>query len=92
MDIIRRLATSQARGDRQLSFVNELLVFRPVGYRIIKVPGKFGTSTAIYGLSQLSHASWVNLRKRLLSVGFVIEHNHETMSVRMAFPEANTLF
>lgn len=74
-----------------MSFVNELLIFRPVGYKIVQVPGKFN-STAKYGLSELSHASWINLRKRLVSVGFVIEHNHKTMSVRMTFPEANTLF
>ena len=92
MDMIRRLATSQARGERQLSFVNELLSFRRVTITQYQIPGQYGNKTVRYGLSKLPNASFRNLRSRLISVGFVLDRDWDTMTVRMTFPEATTLF
>lgn len=86
-DIVRRLATSQARGERQLSFVNELLSFNPVSYRFFQIPGGYGeiAKTPRYGLSMLEHRSWKNLRKRLVSVGFVIDYDRNAQTVCLYF-------
>lgn len=86
-DLVRRLATSQARGHRQGSFVNELLTFRPVPFEIFSVPGPGGAVSVLLGRSKLSWQSWVNLRRRLVSVGFVIVLSKEASSVAMFFPE-----
>lgn len=91
--MIRRLATSQARGERQLSFVNELLSFKRVAITYYQIPGHpYGRGTVRYGVSKLPTASFKNLRSRLISVGFVIDRDWDAMTVRMTFPEANTLF
>lgn len=90
MDIIRRLATSQARGDRQLSFINELLPGDPVIYSYYNIPGVFNGVTTLYGNSKLSHASWKNLKKRLIQVGFVVDDNRDAMIVQLHFPEADS--
>jgi hypothetical protein len=86
-DLIRRLATSQARGHRQASFVNELLTFRPVSFEVVPVPGPNGSATALLGRSRLSWKSWVNLRRRLVAVGFVVVLDQVTKSVTLFFPE-----
>lgn len=90
MNIVRRLATSQARGDRQLSFINELLSGNPIIYSFYDIPGKPNGRTVHYGISQLSHASWRNLKKRLIQVGFVINENREAQTVQLHFPEMNS--
>ena len=90
-DLVRRLATSQARGERQLQFINELLSFHPVGYRFFPIPGMYRNhgyaQTPRYGISRLEHQSWINLRKRLRQVGFVIETDREAQTVQLHFPE-----
>ena len=85
--MIRRLATSQARGERQLSFVNELLSFDPVPFRYYEIPGMFGAKAILYGYTSLPGKSLVNLLKRLVSVGFVIERDWEPQTVSLHFPE-----
>lgn len=85
MDIVRRLAVSQARGWRQASFINELLSFGPVPFREVPVPG--GT-TVRYGVSDLEYRSWVGLRSRLTLAGFVVETNQSMRTVRLHFPES----
>ena len=89
MDIIRRLATGQARGERQLSLVNELLSFRAVYFTYVDIPGPPGSQTVVYGLTKLPFSSYRNLRTRLISVGFVFEVDRDYGSVTMKFPEAN---
>lgn len=87
-DLVRRLATGQARGHRQGSFINELLTFRPVLFEIFSVPGTTGATSVLLGRSALSWQSWTNLRRRLVSVGFVIVLSKEASSVTMFFPES----
>lgn len=90
-DLIRRLATSQARGERQLSLVNELLTFRPVPYYRLRVPTMYGPAEMTrYGKSALEYRSWKNLRKRLVSVGFVVETSRGSQTVRLHFPEMDS--
>lgn len=85
MDIIRRLACSQARGHRQQSFINELLTFEEVAFT--RFTPLYNVDTVLYGESRLSHASWRMLRARLASVGFVITDNPDSMTVKISFPE-----
>jgi hypothetical protein len=84
--VIRRLATSQARGERQLSFVNELLTFDPVPFKFQQIPGIHAEEIR-YGHTSLPGQSWRNLRKRLISVGFTIERDWKTQTITMHFPE-----
>lgn len=86
-DLVRRLAVSQARGFRQASFVNELLTFRPVSFELVSFPGPRGSVSVVLGRSKLSWRSWVNLRRRLVSVGFVVVTDQKTESVTLFFPE-----
>ena len=86
-DIVRRLAVSQARGWRQAGFVNDLLAGTPVPYRVVPIPGQFGTSTSKYGVTELDHRSWVGLRNRLYGVGFVFATDRRKQAVTMKFPE-----
>lgn len=88
MDIIRRLAVSQARGERQLSLVNELLSFREVDVSYVQIPGIYGSRSPVFGLTRLPSQSLRNLRKRLTSVGFVVKIDWEESTIRMYFPEA----
>lgn len=85
MDIIRRLASSQARGHRQQSFVNELLSFREVPYR--RYSPTVHVETLVFGESRLSYQSWRSLRARMVSVGFVVVDDKDTCTVRISFPE-----
>ena len=85
-DLVRRLAVSQARGFRQASFINELLIWKPVSFEVVTVPG--GSITAHLGRSKLSWQSWVNLRRRLVSVGFVVSMSKKNQTVSLSFPEA----
>lgn len=89
MDLIRRLAVSQTRGERQLSLVNELLSFREVDVSYVQIPGIYGSMSPVFGTTRLPYASLRNLRKRLISVGFVIKIDLEEDTIRMYFPEAN---
>ena len=89
--VIRRLATSQARGTRQLSLVNELLTFQPVPSPLEQYPvaggrGAKGYSRS-YGESRLGHSSYVPLKRRLTEVGFILVANRERTQVTMTFPE-----
>ena len=91
LSIIRRLATSQARGTRQLSLVNELLTFQPVPSPLEQYPVAGGRGakgySRNYGDSQLRHSSYVPLRRRLTEVGFILVANKGRTQVTMAFPE-----
>lgn len=87
-DIIRRLATSQARGTNQLSFVNELINMSEVPYYWYTVPTYQRYQTRLYGITRLDHSSWKNLKARLVSVGFVIKDDKENMTISLIFPEA----
>ena len=89
MDLLRRLATSQARGERQLSLVNELLSFYPVPTYYYEVPGLYGSKSVLFGKSRLPIKSWKNLRKRLVTVGFVVERDFQAETVTLHFPEMN---
>ena len=84
-DLVRRLATSQARGVRQMSFINELLVGIPVRYRLTVVPGSY--ETTIYGESELARRSWNNLKRRLVSVGFLVLDKKDSKTITLKFPE-----
>ena len=90
LSIIRRLATSQARGTRQLSLVNELLTFDAVSIQVDRIPqwrnGQQLTAVS-YGESRLGHSSYVPLKRRLTEVGFILVANKERTQVTMAFPE-----
>lgn len=88
MDLIRRLATSQARGERQLSLVNELVSYKDTPIFPLVIPVYGGTTTHVYGRTHLPGSSWRNLRKRLVSVGFIFIVDRENMTVTMSFPEA----
>lgn len=89
--VIRRLATSQARGTRQLSLVNELLTFQPVPSPLEQYPVAGGRGARgiarTYGDSRLRHSSYVPLKRRLTEVGFILVANEERTQVTMAFPE-----
>lgn len=86
-DIKRRLALSQARGWRQESLVNELLtgkvvpaapkdsVYRPANRSWTEV-----------GETRATYASFLRLRVRLVSVGFVIKGS-VAEGFAMTFPE-----
>lgn len=82
--MIERLARSQARGERQMQYVSELLSRKPVHYTYKEVPGKV---VKRYGYAELSTTSYVNLRKRLREVGFAFKTDTERMTVEMFFPE-----
>ena len=87
---IRRLATSQARGTRQLSLVNDLLTFDAVSIQVDRIPQwRNGQQlTAVnYGESRLRHSSYAPLKRRLTEVGFILVANKERTQVTMAFPE-----
>lgn len=84
-DLVRRLATSQARGVRQMSFINELLVGIPVRYKLTVVPGSH--ETTIYGESELARRSWNNLKRRLVSVGFLVLDKKDSKTITLKFPE-----
>lgn len=90
--LMRRLAASQARGPRQMSLVNELLSFQEVPVRLVYPPGVHN-GTLLYGASDLPGASWRNLKKRLISVGFVLKPVPDPQypafcsGVRMLYPE-----
>lgn len=97
MDIVRRLATSQARGVNQLSFINELLTGDPVHIRWVTIPTYGDPQTIKYGLTGLASSSWRSVKARLVSVGFVVEEDRtspKNMFVRLHFPEQTltTLF
>lgn len=80
-DIVKRLARACAHGNSQLGFVNELLADE--GQRHVVVYGweKF----VHYGDSRLGGTSWLSLKKRLLSVGFIIKVDQLTGRVTMRF-------
>ena len=90
LSIIRRLATFQARGTRQLSLVNELLTFDAVSVQADRIPqwrnGQQLTAVS-YGESRLGHSSYVPLKRRLTEVGFILIANKERTQVTMAFTE-----
>lgn len=75
-----------------MSLVNELLSFQEVPVRVVYPPG-IHNGTLLYGASDLPGASWRNLKKRLISVGFVLKpvtdpHNPAwSTGVRMLYPE-----
>lgn len=74
-DLIVRLARSCARGPRQLSFVNELLIDE--GYQeLVPIPTVW-EYTSVYGDSRLSGSSYQGLKKRLIAVGFIIKREGE---------------
>lgn len=83
--MVRRLATSQARGVRQMSFINELMAFRPVHYRYIPIPER--REAIVFGRSELNGTSWFNLKRRLVSVGFSFSRDSEKRTITMSFPE-----
>lgn len=89
--IVRRLATSQARGVRQLGLVNELMTFEPVTTRLEQypVPGGQGAISygRSYGQSRLQHASYLPLRRRLTEVGFILVASKDRSQVSLSFPE-----
>ena len=88
--VIRRLATSQARGTRQLSLVNELLTFDAVSVQADRIPqwrnGQQLTAVS-YGETRLGHSSFLPLRNRLIEAGFILVVNRERTQVTMTFPE-----
>ena len=88
--VIRQLATSQARGTRQLSLVNELLAFVTVPINLDPIPqwrNGQQLTTVTYGDSRLRHSSYAPLKRRLTEVGFILVANKERTQVTMAFPE-----
>lgn len=80
-DIVKRLARACARGNSQLGFVNELLADE--GQRYLE---QYGYQKFVrYGDSRLGGTSWASLKKRLLSVGFIIKVDQQTGQVTMRF-------
>ncbi len=70
-DVIARLARACAHGHRQLEFVNELLADE--GYmKMVQIPTVYGLG-AQYGDARLGGNSFRNLKKRLISNGFMIK-------------------
>ena len=87
----RRLAQSQARGERQMGSVNELLA-GPVAMHEVTYPRPAGEwprlgVTWVYGHTRTQHKSFMALRRRLYDVGFIFITDRERRTVKMAFPE-----
>ena len=88
--IVRRLATSQSRGVNQTSYLNELLAFEPVPYRFEEMPAyMYGRQMVSrnYGDTRLPFRSFVSLRERLVSTGFVLVDDREKQTITLKFPE-----
>ena len=86
--LVRRLASACAHGWRQQALVNEMLV-RPVTRRQFPVPGS-GLVSSVYGDAQLQSSSFINLRRRLATVGFVFtttKLSYQESLITMSFPE-----
>lgn len=82
-DLESACARACARGWRQENFVNELLSGTATR-RVFHIPGGFGDSTYLYGMSDLPRRSWVNLRSRLVKAGLIVLEKDDTITIKRA--------
>jgi hypothetical protein len=74
-DIIARLARACAHGHRQLEFVNELLAGEAYSKLTNLNFSLYGqqAQAILYGDTRMSSQSWISLKKRLVTNGFMIK-------------------
>jgi len=87
-DLLAATARACARGDKQLSYVNELLSFDWVPVNLYYYPGAVYPAHS-YGVTQLPHSSAKSLWKRLMSAGFVKMRNplpNKELQIKLSHP------
>lgn len=83
-DLVLRLARSTARGHRQMELINEMLA-GPITWTFYQVPNEMRTVTKHYGSARVERSSWLNLRNRLVNVGFYFVEERDGFHIEMKF-------